>query len=752
MAHTTGTRARVQRLTALVAIVLVAVAVGFAFGRVFEGQGAAYRMVAVGIASGVAAWALERRGLVLATGVSAALLLVVVAIAVFPSSTWFGAPTMQTLHQIARAATIVGEEARTKVSPAPPGDAALMLAAITAVWAAVFSCYALAFRAGSPLLSLVPPIALVAFADSVLDSFRKPQYGVLFLLAAFALIFADSLRRIQGWGPVWSPPGTHNSLLPSAGRSARRIGAGALVVASLAPLLVPGFGGKGVFDISRFNSSSRLAISPLVRIGALLQDNAQEITVFQIKTSEPSYWRMTALGHFDPTTAQFEQIGEPGIDVDGNAPFQVEGPGAKVAQDVTIRADLAGFPYLVAAATPYQISVDAHWQPAAEALSTTDTAPLDQDASYEVTSTLTSVSAGQLRQALPPPPTEFEPYPQGMPLEIQRTAEAWTHGKTTEFDKVLAIQDRLRTWTYDTAVSYQSNPQGIVDFLHKERGFCQQFATAMAVLLRSINIPARVVVGFTPGSDLGHPGTFDVTTKSIHSWVEVNFGSQYGWLGFEPTPGTGFGDPATASYEDIKVPTTCPKGPSGCTPTGGPTQPTPTPPPTTGRTKGRVNLPHGAGSAPSLGNGGGRNATGLHRLTAPIVFGLLVVLAGVFALAIPLGRWTSRRRRMRRAGREPRELILATYDLFGERAADLGLGREPGETPLEYRRRVEATGWIRVGDLERMTGAVVRAAYGPEPPSADDAIDVAADASRAIRDLRQATPLRRKILGIYRRD
>ena len=107
---------------------------------------------------------------------------------------------------------------------------------------------------------------------------------------------------------------------------------------------------------------------------------------------------------------------------------------------------------------------------------------------------------------------------------------------------------------------------------------------------------------------------------------------------------------------------------------------------------------------------------------------------------------------MRRAGREPRELILATYDLFGERAADLGLGREPGETPLEYRRRVEATGWVRVGDLERMTGAVVRAAYGPEPPSADDAIDVAADASRAIRDLRQATPLRRKILGIYRRD
>jgi hypothetical protein len=100
-----------------------------------------------------------------------------------------------------------------------------MLAAITAVWAAIFSCYALAFRAGSPLLSLVPPIALIAFADSVLDAFHKPMYGVVFLLAALSVLFADSLRRIQSWGPVWSSPGARNRLLPAAGRSARRVGA-----------------------------------------------------------------------------------------------------------------------------------------------------------------------------------------------------------------------------------------------------------------------------------------------------------------------------------------------------------------------------------------------------------------------------------------------------------------------------------------------------------------------------------------------
>ena len=51
-----------------------------------------------------------------------------------------------------------------------------------------------------------------------------------------------------------------------------------------------------------------------------------------------------------------------------------------------------------------------------------------------------------------------------------------------------------------------------------------------------------------------------------------------------------------------------------------------------------------------------------------------------------------------------------------------------------------------------MTGAVVRAAYAPDAPSEDDAVDVTADADRVIRELRRGTSLRRKILGTYRRD
>ena len=119
-----------------------------------------------------------------------------------------------------------------------------MLASIVAIWAAIFSCHALAFRAGSPLLSLLPPIAMLAFADTVLEDLIKPQYGVAFLAAALLVVFADALRRVQGWGPVWTGPGSRARLSATASHGARRVAFAAVATAALVPLLMPGFGSK----------------------------------------------------------------------------------------------------------------------------------------------------------------------------------------------------------------------------------------------------------------------------------------------------------------------------------------------------------------------------------------------------------------------------------------------------------------------------------------------------------------------------
>jgi hypothetical protein len=113
---------------------------------------------------------------------------------------------------------LIGEQARIQVAPTPPLKP-LILAGIVAIWAALFSCHALAFRAGSPILSLLPPIALLAFADTVLEELIKPIYGVVFLAAALLVVFADALRRVQGWGPVWVGPGSRARLSATASRA-----------------------------------------------------------------------------------------------------------------------------------------------------------------------------------------------------------------------------------------------------------------------------------------------------------------------------------------------------------------------------------------------------------------------------------------------------------------------------------------------------------------------------------------------------
>ena len=109
------------------------------------------------------------------------------------------------------------------------------------------------------------------------------------------------------------------------------------------------------------------------------------------------------------------------------------------------------------------------------------------------------------------------------------------------------------------------------------------------------------------------------------------------------------------------------------------------------------------------GEQGRRVPTGLVALA-------LLGVALVVALAIPPLRALRRRRRLRKAGDEPRALILATYDVFAERAADLGYPRTSGETLREYRRRLASSGAITDGHLERLTSIAGRAAYAPAEP------------------------------------
>jgi len=108
-------------------------------------------------------------------------------------------------------------------------------------------------------------------------------------------------------------------------------------------------------------------------------------------------------------------------------------------------------------------------------------------------------------------------------------------GEPTAYDATRAVQDHLRDeYTYSEVPPARSYP--LAAFLFEDRrGYCQQFSGAMALMLRTVGIPSRVVSGFAPGTRDEETGVFRVEDFDAHSWVEVYF-EKIGWVAFDPTP------------------------------------------------------------------------------------------------------------------------------------------------------------------------------------------------------------------------
>ena len=748
MALAARTSARSHRLIGLVAALLLAVATALAFGRVFLGTTTTMQLLGAAVAAAGLAVAFERRSLLLSTVVSGIGLAIAVGLIVFPASTWYGLPTADTLRAVLDAAALVGEQAKIQAAPAEP-IGPLLLAAVVSLWAAVFSGHALAFRAGSPLLGLVPPVALVAFADTVLEEFVKPLYGMLFLAAALVVVFADGLARVQGWGPVWSS--TRTGVAASAGRGARRLALTVLGAALLAPIVVPGFGSTAVIDFGS-PASARVAIDPFVSVQHSLSQQTP-VEVFRVTTTQPTYLRLVALSDFDGV--QWKPSTEEGAVVDAGDHVPVTGQPTGLTEPVVIdvTADLAQ----LWVPTPYPVTSiripgrTVRFNPA------TGTAfvdnPLEQGESYTVKASVVRPTAKDLRNSRTAAPLESGKYlyvPAGLG-EVEALARRWTEGAVTDFDKAMAIQDHLRdtsefTYTIDTPL--HGGTQSIIEFLTVSKaGFCQQFSTAMAAMLRTIGVQSRVVVGFATGDRLAQTGQYSIKTSSAHSWVEVYF-PDWGWMPFEPTPTRV--NPVTTAYTAPApdcVGATCPGDPGG-TPDGGAQQNRPG-----ADQRDRVeNDPRSTGPRGADGQGGTIDTPTADRGIARLALVAGVVLVGIGLLLVPPARAVRRRVRLRRAAAEPRRLILVTYEQFTERAAGMGLGRVAGETLEEYRRKVMETGYLSDGDLDRLTALATAAAYSQREPDGEQAEDAGDAAETAIREIKRAVGTTRWLVGLYRRS
>jgi len=310
----------------------------------------------------------------------------------------------------------------------------------------------------------------------------------------------------------------------------------------------------------------------------------------------------------------------------------------------------------------------------------------------------------------------------------------------TQYAAVNRIEAHLRRlFTYDEAPPYPtSRPAGgpagadvlppLVDFLlSSRRGFCQHFAGSMAVMLRSIGIPARVAVGYTGGRFDAALERYVVLDRDAHSWVEVWFADR-GWLPFDPTPGRSAPNPASVSSPDY-APSTFEVNLGGLVDQAvDPSSPAPgEPEPETAPAE---------AAAPAAGGGGD---DWRWALLSPLVLLLLAPAARV-----------ARRTRARRHGDERERVIAAARELETS-LAPLGWAPPATASAGERADAVRASTGVDPSSLYRRAAL---ARYAPEPPARGEAVAAWRDLGRTLRAIRRRAPLGRRVasaLGLSRR-
>jgi transglutaminase-like putative cysteine protease len=184
---------------------------------------------------------------------------------------------------------------------------------------------------------------------------------------------------------------------------------------------------------------------------------------------------------------------------------------------------------------------------------------LEEGKGYQLTAAISTATEAMLVGAGTAYPPEIVATYTGTAGVTQRTADEARRvvnaaGATDPYHEARALADYLRTdprFTYKTTGTLPSDPnRDIVDFFlfdpDGQVGYCEYFATTMAVMARTMGLPARVAVGFAPG-ERSQQGIYQVRDKNAHAWAEVFFPG-YGWQIFEATksiapvlraPGTG---------------------------------------------------------------------------------------------------------------------------------------------------------------------------------------------------------------------
>lgn len=624
-------------------------------------------------------------------------------------------PTPATVASVPGLLDAAAEEIRVGVAPvsAATGLSFLLVAAFGAL-AIVLDHVVLTARmpllagVGLVAVSLIPTIAIPSDVD--VWSFVVLAAALLFLLRI------DTRARVQA-DPVARRPRTPRRVGASA--TALGVAAVAVIVAVVATPLLPQ---PGLRFASGGTGGVGTTINPNLELGNDLRQ-PRDVDVLSVRTTAPSapYLRAVTLSSFDGSVWQPDSSDTVPVRDDAPVfdPLVVDGEIAVADWTTDIDVDQLDSPWLP---VPYPAStvtgLQGDWLGMPQNRTVVSRSGSTRDQVYEVQSTVARPTLEQIR-ARPVGGGNLgdavRTLPANVPAIIGDTAREVTAGAQNPYDALIALQTWFRSsefrYSLDAPVDSGFDGAGldaVADFLQVRAGYCVHYASAFAVMARTLDMPSRIVVGYLPGSATGTPSdgrtTFVVSSSQLHAWPEVYF-EGIGWVPFEPTNSLGVPTNFASSS---------PNGASNAPATPQQDAATPGAQPSTAPSQdGRVDV--GDQDGVGTGAGAGRGAAWVPAALA----GLLVVLLAATPAVV---RLVVRRRRLHaaRAGD-----AVAAWTALREDAVDLGIPSPAAESPRAFAARLIADHGADADALDLLRAALEQVSY------AGDAIDPSAGAGLA---------------------
>jgi len=609
--------------------------------------------------------------------------------------------------------------------------------------------------------------AVALLVDHLVVTWRVPALAAVPLLAVHVVTMICSP---SGVGPVdfavsavallalvlYAPNRSLRGAMSRLGGAGVRIGLLGVGLAVLVPAIVPGVGSGAVYhlgyhaptgdgDGTGTGGGQVLTVQdPLVQLRRNLTQ-PQDVNVLTYRTSDGSrpYLRLSTLESFDGQrwSAGPRDLQPASDQVPLPSGLASDVPRTSVTTEATIADGLVSrylpVPYPVSA-----VRVDGAWNVDSRDL---DVVTSRQRATgglgYRTTSLALTLTPQRLRAATGDIPGDIRDedlaLPRDLPTEVAATARQVTRTAATGYDRAVALQDWFRAeFTYDVTYREGTSNGALARFLADRRGYCEQFAATMAVMARTLGIPARVVTGFLPGTDDGS-GRVTVTARDAHAWPELWFAGS-GWVRFEPTPSARVAEPPTYA-----VPT--------------PVSGSPAPVPSTRAVPAPLRAaPQGTGSAAPVavtGTGGGGGSGGHDGLVVTLV----ALGAAVILLAPHLGvaLWRRRRRSTARARGGPAGAVEQAWDEVRSASVEAGSRWPAASTPRASARSVLTTvarqrddgvapaGVVRA--TARLVALAERVSYAPPGAPAPDLSGMQDDVTVVVGALRVGGERRTRI-------